>query len=95
MNVLNVLVFMQNDVPVDDLHDAVDKSLVQVESMLELERQLLAKGLTVDRGTSAHLHSLMVAGSGSEQQKDSALHAVRILAASTLLKDKYVLCHYT
>lgn len=54
--------------------------------MLQLERRLLAKGLTVDRGSSAHLHSMMVAG--SEQNQNSALNAVRILAASTRLKDK-------
>lgn len=75
----------------DDLNDAVEQGLAQVESMLELERQLLEKGLTVDRGSSAHLHSLMVAASGSEQQKESALNAARILAASTRLKNKYVL----
>ncbi len=75
----------------DDLNDAVEQGLAQVESMLELERQLLAKGLTVDRGSSAHLHSLMVAASGSEQHKESALNAARILAASTRLKNKYVL----
>jgi hypothetical protein len=74
----------------DDLHDAVEQGLGQVESMLDLESQLIAKGLTVDRGTSAHLHSLMVANSGSQQQKDSALNAVRILAASSHLKNKYI-----
>lgn len=57
--------------------------------MLELERRLFAEGLTVDRGTSAHLHSRMVAG--SEQQQNTALNAARILAASTRLKNKYVL----
>jgi hypothetical protein len=72
------------------VNDAVEHGLAQVESMLELERQLLEKGLTVDRGSSAHLHSLMVAASGSEQQKESALNAARILAASTRLKNKYV-----
>ncbi|XP_046639032.1 peroxidase-like [Daphnia pulicaria] len=76
------------DVPADDVNDAVEHGLAQVESMLELERQLLEKGLTVDRGSSAHLHSLMVAASGSEQQKESALNAARILAASTRLKNK-------
>ncbi|XP_046451982.1 peroxidase-like [Daphnia pulex] len=76
------------DVPADDVNDAVEHGLAQVESMLDLERQLLEKGLTVDRGSSAHLHSLMVAASGSEQQKESALNAARILAASTRLKNK-------
>ncbi|XP_057375843.1 peroxidase-like [Daphnia carinata] len=87
--IVQTLVFtfvFSDEFAVDDLHDAVSQGLAQVESVLELERQLLAKGLTVDRGTSAHLHSLMVAG--SEQQQNAALNGARILAASTHLKNK-------
>ncbi|KAI9554530.1 hypothetical protein GHT06_019803 [Daphnia sinensis] len=87
--IVQTLVFtfaISDEIAVEDLHDAVNQGVAQVESMLELERQLLAKGLTVDRGTSAHLHSLMVAG--SEQQHNTALNAARILAASTRLKNK-------
>ncbi len=53
--------------------------------MLQLEKRLQEKGLTVNRGTSTHVHTGAVS-----QRKDSALEATRILAASTKLQAKCV-----
>jgi hypothetical protein len=71
------------------LQEIAAEALAKVESMLELERRLLAKGLTVNRGTSAHFHSLMVSADAGSKQRDSTLNASRILAASSLVKAKY------
>lgn len=80
----------QNDVSkTTNLQEIAAEALAQVESMLELERRLWAKGLTVNRGTSAHLHSLMVSADAGSKQRDSTLNASRILVASSLLKAKY------
>lgn len=62
-------------------------SQAEVGSMKELEKRLLAKGLTVQRGSSAHLHSMMVGGDKSERD-EAALHAAHIVAASQQLKSK-------
>lgn len=72
-----------------DLQEIASEALAEVESMLELERRLLTKGLIVDRGTSAaHMHSLMVATDSGSKQRDSTLSASKILIASSLVKAK-------
>lgn len=72
---------------VGDLHEAAAEGLADVESMKILEKQLAAKGLTVQRGTSAHLHSIMV-GADSAKRDDMAVKAAQIVAASKQLKSK-------
>ena len=71
-----------------DLQETASEALVEVESMLELELRLLTKGLIVDRGTSAHMHSLMVATDSGSKQRDSTLSSSKILIASSLVKAK-------
>lgn len=66
----------------EDVHGAIEEGNARVDSMLALEQSLQAAGLTADRRRSVPR--------GTQQARESSLNAARILAASSSLKEKYV-----
>ena len=66
------------------MHRAIEEGNARVDSMLALELSLQAAGLTANR------RGRSVRGAHDERARESSLKAARILAASSSLKEKYV-----
>lgn len=71
----------------EDVRQVAAESLAEFDSVLALENELLAKGLTVNRGSSAHLHARMVQSSSSAT-REAALNGFKIVSASKKMAEK-------
>jgi len=64
----------------------VKNGLAEVDSMLALEKELSAKGIKVNSGSSAHSHARMIKSKPSSRKASS--DAFKILSASKKLAQK-------
>ena len=70
----------------DDLNEAAEEGIRKADNLIQFEQQLQVKGLTVKKGSTAHLHSLMLR-SGA-QLKNQVIDAQRVLQASKQLQKR-------
>ena len=76
-----------------DVKQANSVGIDAVEAFLKLESELLGKGLTARRGSTAHKHGQMVTKpnslSASGEQRQNLLNAVHNIATLKHLQQKY------
>ena len=70
----------------EDVQRAAQDGLVQFESMISLEKELLDRGMTVSRGSPAHMHAHMTKSSPSS--REAVFRAVKIVSASQKLSQQ-------